>query len=556
VLGFEASLALLAGLGLLSARLISFAWLDDIPHVMDEIAYELQARMYAVGRIAGEVPSPLSAFNQWFVEDRGQRYGIFPPGWPAVLALGHLLGASRWVNPLLHGFTVLAVGHLGRRIGGERVGQLSALLYGFCPQALLMAASSMSHTLAALLAVLSLSPCVSWSLMPMQQRMQMRAVQVAAHAARAGLALGWLAATRPLCGAVIGVCCAAVLLRELARGGLWLAHAWALPALCVPVLAFLAYNHALTGDALLLPQTRYFESHIPPIAGEEFRYAPHCNSLGFGVEHGCEITYGSFGHTPQKALVNTGRNLITWLSLAAGGGMLALAALCALLLRSTRSMAALLLAPAALVVPAYALYWYVGTCYGARFYHVALPFGLLASALGLTALYQRSRSGKLSALVLGLGAAAFALNISTRARAELEDRYWATDARFRRLVEEYQGPPALVLVAFRTQRLKKPPDSVTGTGVFGWSNGIRILSAQQMNRPLLDGPIVFARYHPALIPAVQRSFPERKLLVYVMADHSKDDAIVPHEQLHLQLLDPHSPVENFPGLVLRDTSGR
>jgi hypothetical protein len=548
------SLLLLACAGTLAARLISAAWLDDMPHVMDEITYDLQAQMLALGRIAGPEVRPLAAFQQWFVEDRGQRYGIFPPGWPAVLALGHLVGLARWVDPILHGLTVFLIGWLGFRVRDATVGRLGALLYALCPQALLLAGSVMSNTLAACLAVLALG----WTIALLARANTAPEPRgEALGAVAAGLALGWLATTRPLCAAVIGSCCAACMLACVRQGKARRAHAWALPALLVPLALLLLYHRALLGSALQFPQNHFFDTHAPPIDDPIFRYAPGCNALGFGPSHGCELTTGSDGHTLTKAALHTLHNLRAWLALAAGGGILAIAALIPLAFRATRRLGLWLLAPLPLIVAAYATYWGVGTCYGARFYHVALPFSVLAAALGLVELAAHSRTTTRLAWGLGLAAALASVVAGARAHAEVSNGYWGTDARFLQLRDHYHGPDAVVLVAFRDDYSTGVPTVLTGTGVWHWPNAVRILSAQAANAPLLDGPLVFGRYHPALIGAIRRSFPRRRLFVYIMAQNPRDDALLPLERFRLNTpVNLRAPPNNFSGIVLRGVTSR
>jgi hypothetical protein len=548
------SLLLLACAGTLAARLISAAWLDDMPHVMDEITYDLQAQMLAIGRISGPEVQPIAAFHQWFVEDRGQRYGIFPPGWPAALALGHRVGLARWVNPVLHGLTVFLIGWLGFRVRDAALGRLGALLYALCPQALLLAGSVMSNTLAACLAVLALGWTIT--LLGGANVASERRAE-ALRAIGAGFALGWLGAARPLCAVVIGGCCAGCMLVCVQQGKARCAHAWAVPALLVPLALLLLYNRALLGSALHFPQNHFFDTHAPPTSGPIFRYAPGCNALGFGPSHGCELTAGTQGHTLTKAALHTLHNLRAWLALAAGGGFLAIAAVLSLASRATRRLGLWLLAPLLLIIAAYATYWGIGTCYGARFYQVALPFSTLAAALGLLELAARSRARARLAWGMGIAAAVVSIIAGARAHAEVSNGYWGTDARFLQLRDHYHGPDAVVLVAFREESAAGVPNNLTGTGVWRWPNGIRILSAQAANAPLLDGPLVFGRYHPALISAVRRSFPRRKLFVYIMAQNPRDDALMPLERFRLNTpanLPP--PADNFSGVVLRGATSR
>src|SRR5215468_3717959 len=92
-----------ATLGVAAARLVGHFALEDVPHVMDEIAYLLQARTFAGGHLTAPLHLPRAAFAMWFVDDRVRTFSIFPPGWPAFLAVGLWTGLASWINPLLHG---------------------------------------------------------------------------------------------------------------------------------------------------------------------------------------------------------------------------------------------------------------------------------------------------------------------------------------------------------------------------------------------------------------------------------------------------------------------
>lgn len=541
---FLAVLFLVAALAAGLARATAILAHEDFPHVMDEAAYELQAGMFANGRLTTPEARPYAAFNQWFVQDHGARYSIFPPGWPAVLACGRLLHIEEWTNPILHGLTVLLLGLLGRTVFGRRAGLLAAALYGASPQALILAGSKMSHTLMALLAVVVAS--------------SLQAHWRCGSARRwhyvGGAALGIAAATRPLCALVLLVVVLLGLTVARIRGGVVGRPVlrWSVAAL--PFVALLGiYNHSLTGSAMTFPQTVYFNEHLSPLEGPPFRYQPGCNDLGFGVNHGCEVRHGKAGHDLRAALENTEMNLHAWFSLTAAWGIIPLAIVVSIGLGRHRWRRLLLLAPGLGAIVAYGLYWYPGTCYGARFLHIGLP-GVLLVAAGATV--TRSRLPlKVWPFATALVLTMFALQLRL-AGSEVSHFYWGTDARFREWSASYQGPDALVLVAFQTHdRRVSPTDmqhTAPGLNPMAWTNGIRFQSAMVMNAMALDGHIVFAKYHPALMAELRRRYPSRVELLYVMADEPRDDVVLPIEKLNLaNAVEARSPPDNFNGAVLR-----
>lgn len=173
------------------SALVSRVVFERLPHLEDEVAYLFQAKTYARGRLVVDIPEPRRAYWQPFVVDylpTGERFSKYTPGWPALLAIGVLLGQPWVVNAFLAGLTVALVYRLGREIFNADVGVIAAALTAFSPMALLLNATLMGHT-AALFAV-TLFFYAYWR------------IERNRHAVRwgvvAGAALGLVVATRPL----------------------------------------------------------------------------------------------------------------------------------------------------------------------------------------------------------------------------------------------------------------------------------------------------------------------------------------------------------------------
>ena len=379
----------------LAAAWVALGPLDGMPHVSDEVVYAIQARLFAHGVRLGPVAENPSMLEYPFLLTRQGVAAAFPPGWPALLATGELLGAQALVNPLLAALLPLATWRLATPLTDARRAEIAAMVVACSPAILILAGSRMSHT-SVLLALL-------W---------------LAGDAARgrlgwgAGLALAYVGLARPP-----DVLCAALpllLLRwpvDLRSPGLrGEATRLFLPA-ALGLGLLLADNHALTGSFWGHPADLWYAEAWPE--------RPGCNQLGFGEEIGCFPTAGSLGHGPAKALsfaAATALRLDRQLLGFPGSGLLALVGLLSLGRRRP-----VLLLPLVTVPALYALYWSPGLAYGARFWHpllVLLPLGLATLLARLP--------GRWPAVVLPLGL----VGLLPYAR-ELGDRYWCVDGGLR-----------------------------------------------------------------------------------------------------------------------------
>lgn len=541
-----------AALGAVAARLVAARALGDVPHVMDEIAYLFQAKTFAAGRLTAPVALPRAAFALWFVDDRWAKFSIFPPGWPAVLAIGVKLGAARWVNPILHAATTPIVAAAAARLGGPRARVPAAAMYALSPQAVILAASFMSHGVVALGAALAL--WAGAALASNRTRPRARARALVALAGGAGVGIALLA--RPLCGVVAAIALFAppIVSRDRAAAIRPLLAAIVPIAFAVALLG--AYNHALTGHATRFPQTAWFDEHLAPDDDPFFAYHPGCNALGLGPGHGCDTSIRAGYHDVANALSNTGDNLTSWAFLAGGGPLVFLFAIYGALAGRSRKgpRAAALLVPLAAIV-LYALYWYAGTCFGARFYHAGLPALIALAAAGASRAWTalRHRLVPLVAFVIVayalLGAAGF-----TYAYDELAHGYWGTDTRFAHLV--VPAPRALVMIAFAEKEVPMHRMRVTAVSSKDkavWHDSVRALSALRLDGPWLDEqPIAFAKYHPRLVAELRARHPGRALFVYVMHARPADDELAPYEGSRFAALEGEGPepAPNFGGYVV------
>lgn len=260
------------------------------PHVPDEVAYLMQARMFADGAVTMPAPPVPGGFEAYLMVVNGNSwYPVPPPGWPIMLALGALLGAAWLVNPFLAGLNVLLAYVLLREIYPRRTARISILLLALSPWYIFLGMSFMTHMFSLTCALLA-AIGVAWS----------RRDGKSIWAWLGGLALGIISMVRPLEAVAI----AGLLgLWSIGIGGKRLKAAGVagliLGSLIVGGIG-LAYNAALTGNAAQFPINTYTDEY----------FGKNSNAYGFGSDRGMGWALDPYpGHGPIDALINTNLNV-------------------------------------------------------------------------------------------------------------------------------------------------------------------------------------------------------------------------------------------------------
>jgi 4-amino-4-deoxy-L-arabinose transferase-like glycosyltransferase len=361
---------LLAVAGFLASALVTQRIFEGIPHIEDEVAYVWQAKALAEGHL--QVPSPAhpQSFLVPFVVDyQGERFGKYPPGWPAFLSLAIQLGLRAWVNPLLAGLGVWLTYQLGKRSFSQLVGLLAAGLTVTSPFFLMNSGSLLSHPFGL---VLSATFALGWleafwknkdkkgAENPASIRNQWRFTILSA------LALGILILTRPMTALAVALPFAVhglyLLLRSDSATRLRLLI-FSLVSIVFVGLFFL-WQYSMTGDALLNPYTLWWSY----------------DKVGFGPGHG----RGENGHTLNQAWINLRQSLeagsydlfgwgrYSWLFLPFG------------IWATRRNPKGLLLGSIVVsMVLVYMTYWIGAMLFGPRYYYEGLFSLTLISAAGI-----------------------------------------------------------------------------------------------------------------------------------------------------------------------------
>ena len=288
----------------LAAVAVSALWVSVYlrggPRIIDATSYLLQARGIAGGQFLWSPPGDLGSHTGRFLIGPAAVPAlgvIFPPGYPALLSVGVLLGTPLAVGPALAAALVVATYLLARALFQDpRVALLAAALSLACAALRYHTADTMSHGAAALFTTIAVTGAVRGG----------RGFWIA------GLAVGGAIATRPVTGLVMGVLVVLCALRSgSARRQVAISCVSALPG----AVLLLAHQWKTTGRWLSSSQQHYYALADGP---------PGCFRYGFGNDVGCRYEHGDFvashlqdGYGVLEALGTTGRRLL-WHALDVG----------------------------------------------------------------------------------------------------------------------------------------------------------------------------------------------------------------------------------------------
>ncbi len=488
----------LSACGILIAYGVTLRIFEAVPHIEDEMAYVWQAQVMARGQLTLPSPPQEKAFLVPFVVDyHGQRFGKYPPGWPAMLSLGVRLGGRAWVNPLLAGLSLWLIYRLGQRLFGDVIAFLSLGLTLSSPFFWMNSGSLLSHPFGLFL---TLAFGVAWWEV-FQGGVKQRNLPPILPLLVGGVSLGLLALTRPL--TAVGVALPFVfhalgLFWRGDRQSRWRLIAFALLAGGVTALLFL-WQYVVSGDPFLNPYTLWWQY----------------DKVGFGPGYG----RAEGGHNLHQAWINLKYSLLFGRHDLFGWGqyswvLLPFGLVAVLWKRRWAALPALLVLPSLLFV--YLFYWIGSALFGPRYYFEGLASAVWLSAAGFAWLaglpispqetylpqqgWRKARRLVATAL-LALAVAANLLFYTPLRLGGMHGLYGITASRLRPfLTEQAQAlTPALVIVY---------PDHWTEYGAL-----------LELSSPFLDSPFIVVRsIGPNTDQALADAFPQRNILHY----HPKD----------------------------------
>jgi len=468
----------------IAAYLVADRVFDRLPHLEDEWAYIWQAQVAAKGQIA--IPSPeheKSILIPFVVDYNGQRFGKYPPAWPALLALGVKFNARAWANPLLAGLGVWLTYRLGRKIFTPGIGLLAAFFTLTSPFFLINSGTLLTHpwsyVLSAAFALAWLDTFPSILVNPTGTRIPKWLTILVA-----GLSLGLLALTRPM--TALGVAFpffihGVILLLRGSRvdrlqvagiGGISLGIA----------LLFFVWQYGVTGEVFLNPYTLWWEY-------DKIGFGPGIGTAEGG--HTLRLAWDNFKVSMNSGWKDLfGWRTISWLFLPFGAWA------------AHRNRAAWLTGSVFWSLAAfYLLYWVGAWVYGPRYYYEGLYSITLISAAGVFWLASLGRILKWATIALVFFLIAYNLVFY------LPERLGNLAGLF--------GVRRELLAPFQTQKaLEFTPALVIVHPRQGWRE---YGTLTELEDPWLTTPFIFVHTRGKRIDAsLAEHYPGRKIIHYYM----------------------------------------
>jgi hypothetical protein len=338
------------------------------PLNLDEIAQLYQARIFLEGRLWRAVAPHPEFFSIYHIVDVTDRvYGQFPPGGPAMLALGEAFGAAWLIGPLCAMVAVGAWAIALRRLEPRVLTRLLALvLFAFAPFLAFLAGTTMNHV-----------PALMWLMLGVAA-LASSTRDDASHwpsALAGGFAFGAAATIRPADALAFALPAGAwYVARVVRRRARWRELVAAGVGIAIPLALLLWVNARTTGAPLLFGyEVLWGKAH-----GIGFHVDPsgvmHTPARGLSLVAGyLRALQSHLFETPLPAL------LAPFLALA--------------LTRTLRPLDRYLVASATLLVALYAAYWFDGEYLGPRFFLPLVPVLTLWTARLPRLVRERVSSG-------------------------------------------------------------------------------------------------------------------------------------------------------------------
>lgn len=465
------------------------------PLVSDEAIYFLQSEWFFRPGYSWHVPREIADFfvmrKLGYNTEAQHFYGMYPPGWPAVLAVFNAVGL-RWWTPVVMGAASVGLTYfVGTRVHSRTVGVFAAALLALQQWFVVDHAGYMSDGFVTFTTIAGAA-----SLLAAESARGMRRF---AFGVLAGITLGMGVTARPLSGIALGVALVAWILvrRRLTLRPLAVTLAGVVVGGVFPAALLLHYNAVTNGEPFRLA---YQAMH------------GHGYDLGFGLR-GFQA-YTATLEPIQVPIVYTPARAVSQLFLRlsdysyAAFGVALLLPLVALALAHRVPLRARYVAPFFLLPAVYFFYWYSGV----RYYTCLLPFILIGCAVLLRELVKREPWVTLGMCVSAVVGSLF-LALPYRASPGELDSPWTRSAYFHdpgrmatldslKALGERRGP----LLVF-TRQQDNPFDNLLDR-------------LQLLNADGLTSRVLVARDLGTRNAELRARYPDR--IVYVVEDRGRD----------------------------------
>ena len=269
---------ILPAAALILSLLVSFLFLQGMPHVQDSINYLVMAENFAAGKLHSKMPDHYEFFQYAYMIPDGEKlYSLFLPGFSFFLVPFVILGIPVLANPILTALNVFLTGKITEKLFDRKIAVVSMFFMLFSTFFIVMGGTWMAHPF-----------CMTMTLLAVWAYIHMVEYRSFKYPIMLGVSLGWLALTRPQNTLFVGIPLIAhyalVLVKKRDLHFFVEALEKGLMSLVffAPFLVFLLYyNSIYTGDPLLFKQDIFFNYSEP---------RKFCHRFGLGT--GCSYSNG------------------------------------------------------------------------------------------------------------------------------------------------------------------------------------------------------------------------------------------------------------------------
>jgi hypothetical protein len=283
--------AVVAGVFAATVVVLWYVWAQwsPIPVVHDELAYVLQAQIFARGRWTLPSPAIPPFFEQPYILVEPALASKYFPGHSILLTIGALLGWMPLMPLVLQGIGASLLFVLARRLANGAVALFTWIFWLTTPIVLFFGPTYYSEATTIVCWLAGWYALLAWR--ASRRRGWLLAVAVC---------VGWCVITRPLTGLAYAIPVGIVVLNDVVRGRRWRDFGLAIAA-GVAVLAIIPlWSAKTTGDWRVTPLQRYTRDYMPyDLPGFGLDTTPPARTLNPDFVHLNEV-YSAFhpNHVP------------------------------------------------------------------------------------------------------------------------------------------------------------------------------------------------------------------------------------------------------------------